>query len=570
MTHSKHTVIFWGAGATASLGMQMTGQQTKTLRTLALRQKDQTSLAQRIKAALEDKAKEPWTSALHDLLTILGDENEMEEAASTTTVTQDQMRAMCRNWRHGADKNEIQNRIVTLRTLYDWPALKAIINVCPGVQGDGESFRLNDLFNILDMHGQSGHGFRVKKGEFLTPQRVFGARNALKMLLQTTFYIDWHYGREAKREDLERHYDFAVALGRRMQRQGLELAGRSNISFDEREFYLGDVGFACFNWDPIALWCQFVANRDLNSSPSVPHVGCPACKLQIFHDLGHFVAGPRVKDDKGRSTKTPWHPMNESSALRLNDPDHGSSDRIRISKFLLPHGCLWWRECPNCGKLSSYMGDTWVWDSPTLIPPPPLKAFVQDVKFRPRDKKQEGEKPEREAWEKGEVDARACVHCETLTYAHHTQMIMQSNFKSPPPPFLDEIKRDLRIAVQEASHIVLMGYTLPPDDVDYRAFFAARRRRDPKKPVRCSVVVGRDNSPQWFGPSELDAKLEDMKKAGIEKGDAPRSTLEAARDLFGKENVRFYGGGIPNVFLDGGRVTDSAVDNLLTWENGEL
>ena len=45
--------------------------------------------------------------------------------------------------------------------------------------------------------------------------------------------------------------------------------------------------------------------------------------------------------------------------------------------------------------------------------------------------------------------------------------------------------------------------------------------------------------------------------------DAPRSTLEAARGLFGEENVRFCGGGIPNVFLDGGRVTDSAVDNLL-------
>ena len=257
--------------------------------------------------------------------------------------------------------------------------------------------------------------------------------------------------------------------------------------------------------------------------------------------------------------------MNESSALRLNDPDHGSNDRIRISKFLLPHGCLWWRECPNCGKLSSYMGDTWEWDSPTLIPaPPPLKAFVQDVEFRSRFKE------ERDEWEKGEVDARACYHCYTLTYAHHIQTIMQSNFKNPPPPFLDEIKRDLRVAVQNADHIVLMGYSLPPDDVDYRAFFAARRRHDPKKPVRCSVVVGRDNSPQWFGPSELDAMLEDMKKAGIEKGDAPRSTLEAARDLFGKENVRFYGGGIPNVFLDGGRVTDSAVDNLLTWENGEL
>ena len=560
MIRSKRTVIFWGAGATAGIGMQMTREQARTLRKLASRQEDQVPLAQRIEAALGGKAKELWTLALHDLLTILGDGNKTEEAASIFTVTQDQMEAMRRNWRHGAGDDEIRNRIVTLRTLYDWPALKAVIDVCPGVQGDGESFRLNDLFNVLDMHGQSGHGFRVKEKEFLTPQRVLGARNALKMLLQTMLYIDWQYGREAKREDLEHHYDFAVALGRRMQRQGLELAG-SNTSFDDREFYLGDVSFACFNWDPIALWCQFVANRNLNHSPSVPHVGCPACKLQIFHDLGHFVAGPRVEDNKGRSPKTPWHPMNESSALRLNDPDHGSSDRIRISKFLLPHGCLWWRECPNCGKLSSYMGDAWEWDSSTLIPPPPLKAFVRDVRFRPRDEKEKDEKKEHGAWGKGEVDARACVHCDTLTYAHHTQTIMQSNFKSPPPPFLDEIKRDLRVAVQKADHIVLMGYTLPPDDVDYRAFFAARRSLDPDKPVKCSVVVGRDHGSRWFVPSEWPAMLPRM-----EKENPPRTTLEAARDLFGEKNVRFYGGGIPNVFLDGGRVTDSAVDDLLIWK----
>ena len=205
------------------------------------------------------------------------------------------MEAMRRNWRHGADNDEIRNRIVTLRTLYDWPALKAVIKVCPGVQGDGKSFQLNDLFNVLDMHGQSGHGFRVKEREFLTPQRVLGARNALKMLLQTMLYIDWHYGREVNRRSLERHYDFAKELGRRMQQQGLKLA-ESGISFDSRKFYMGDVCFVSLNYDPIALWCQFVANRDLNRCP--PHIGCPASRLQVFHDLGHFVAGSRVGTHK--------------------------------------------------------------------------------------------------------------------------------------------------------------------------------------------------------------------------------------------------------------------------------
>ena len=42
--------------------------------------------------------------------------------------------------------------------------------------------------------------------------------------------------------------------------------------------------------------------------------------------------------------------------------------------------------------------------------------------------------------------------------------------------------------------------------------------------------------------------------------------LEAARDLFGKDNVRFYGHGIPQVLLEGGHVTDAAVERLLNWE----
>ena len=35
--------------------------------------------------------------------------------------------------------------------------------------------------------------------------------------------------------------------------------------------------------------------------------------------------------------------------------------------------------------------------------------------------------------------------------------------------------------------------------------------------------------PRWFGPSEWPAMLQEMEKA-----EAPLTTLEAARDLFGK------------------------------------
>jgi hypothetical protein len=42
--------------------------------------------------------------------------------------------------------------------------------------------------------------------------------------------------------------------------------------------------------------------------------------------------------------------------------------------------------------------------------------------------------------------------------------------------------------------------------------------------------------------------------------------VNAAIDIFGDDNVRFYGGGVPNVFLDsGGRATDATLERLLTW-----
>ena len=249
--------------------------------------------------------------------------------------------------------------------------------------------------------------------------------------------------------------------------------------------------------------------------------------------------------------------MNESSAQRLNDEDHGSSERIRISKFLFPHGCVCWRECPDCGKLSSYMGDKWELASPTLIPAPPLKGFAEDVDFR-REGGSEGE-----AWDQGEVDARACVHCGTLTYAHHTQTVMQTNFKKAFPPVIEEIQRDMRVLVQSAEHIVLMGYSLPSDDVVYRSFFAARRQRDPGKPVKCTIVDYDPSCPAnrcWLEPSEWPEQMKSR-----DKSETPRRTLEAARDIFGEKNVRFYGGGVPNVFLKGGQVTEAAVNRLLNW-----
>ena len=444
-------------------------------------------------------------------------------------------RALAAMKRNSQSRNPRQ-RVLRLRANYDWQALTAIIRICPRSREPAceGRFKVNDLLNLLDLYGGSDHGFHAGD-TFLTPQRIGSAKNALKMLLQTMFFIDWQVCR--KMEQLALHYDFAVALTRRMQNQGGELEGER---FESSKFYLGDLSFVSMNYDPVGLWCQMIANRHMNKDLNVPTVGTPERKLEIFVDQAHFVAGRRV----GKQPEV-WHSMNEPAVQRLNE----AGKCIRIMKFLLPHGCICWRECPNCGKLSNYLGDEWELGSSTLIPLPPLRVFVPDMK--PGN----ANSTEYDAWMKGEVDARECVHCETLTYAHHTSTLWQSNFKARPPSFIEEIQRDLRVVLKKARHIVLFGYSLPTDDVGYRALLAAHKQESAREAVKCTVVDQKKGYERWIGPAEL------RKNRGLQES----TPVGAAQDIFGRDNVRFYGGGIPEVFCEQGAVTDDAVERLLVW-----
>jgi len=539
-------VIFWGAGATAALGIRTTAYQEQFVHRITGADSTGRSLKKRVAEALGAKVAKPWHAAFFDLITILGDSDASYDSISD--VTDAQLKAMRRNWKRGASLNELRGRIVDLRLTYDWPALKSVVSICPGsVTG---KFRLNDLFNLLDMHIPTGFGFRAPAhgavsgaGEqFFDARRLIGAKNALLMILIASFYVDYQMCITTNQTVLAQYYEFAKALGRRMQRQGEDLF--SKHGHDQPAFYQADVGFISLNYDPIALWVQFFANRELNRA-KVPRIGSPPVSLDLFHDFGHLIPARRI--GKG-DDDWPWYPLNEGAAQRLNELDKGDS-RIRLTKFLFPHGCLCWRECPDCGKLSAYHGDDWELNAPGLFPPPPLLAF---------DKRKCAAwilGAEREQREKGKVDARKCLHCGTLTYAQHTQAVMQSSFKPRPPSFIEEIQRELRATTMQANHILFMGYSLPPDDVTYRAFFSARRQRRGTK-VRCTVVDWDTDNPDWYGPAALKART--FREA---------SPVNAACDIFGKENVRFYGGGVPDVFLDKGKATDAKLEQLLTWSS---
>lgn len=546
----KHQ-IFWGAGATQSLGIRTTAEQEEFICSVTDAIDPGRPLEKRVSEALGRSDKNPWHAALFDLITILGDDDAAYE--SIGAIAGHQVDAMGRNWRKGAATKELRERITHLRLVYDWPALKSAVRLCPG-RATGR-FRLNDLFNLLDMHIPPGSGFRgpvrgtwksVRQPQFLDVRRLVGAKNALLMILIAMFYIDYQVCIDTKRTNLEKYRDFMILLGRRMQTQAPALAGRYKL--DQPGFYQGDVSFVSINYDPIALWAGFIANKELNQSAAVPLTGSPAVVPHLFHDMGHLIPSRGIIP---RPPNVPWYPMNEAAAQRLNELTSGEAS-VRLTKFLFPHGSLCWRECPDCGKLSAYHGDDWDLCSRGLIPPPPLRAFDSG----PCPTLISGD--ERERRDRGEVDARACLHCGTLTFANHTQVMMQSSFKPRPPSFIEEIERDLRASTMQSDHIIFMGYSLPLDDVTYRAFFSARRQRFGPQEVRCTVVDKDAGGPNWYGPDELSKRI----AAGGLKESSP---VRAARDIFGEGNVRLYTGGIPSVFLNRGSATAAKLDQLLTW-----
>ena len=214
--------MFWGAGATASLGIHTTNDQAGFLRTLSPRPEGTERLESRVRSAFGHGGSDRWVSAFCDLLKILGDREEAtEDTLSPGDIHEEQLEAMSRNWKCKG-KDALRKRIVELRSLYDWPALIAAINVCPGDVSQRDTgggakeaqsgFKLIDLFNLLDMHHQSGHGFPDRQSTFLTPQRVLGARGALGLLIQALTYVDWHAHARTS-SNLRHHRAFAVELG---------------------------------------------------------------------------------------------------------------------------------------------------------------------------------------------------------------------------------------------------------------------------------------------------------------------------------------------------------------------
>lgn len=547
--HSEVLVVI-GAGATAKLGMPQSSAQSDVFRTLS---KGNVDYAEVLKKYFKGEDLSKIVSFLKAL-----DGNNKE--IGNFSISKDDINEIKNVYRNCNDESLLKNRILELRRDYDWNALKKIIGVCPCDENDNNLIR--DVYSIIDKKLQANQSIKIVNGkneEILPLSRIQGARNFLTMFINLLFASAWdNICNGGNSDKFSKYKKFINAFTKMMQDEGHKFYERG-FDVNSRDFYLFSCSFVSLNFEMVFPWLLMNSHREFNKDKKT-YIDDHPIKLWLDYGVEH--RGRKNVNGK----VVPTLEFAEAVASRENEDDHVGTELNRTGKFYFAHGSSNWRECPVCGRMTFYNGGNyWEYKSKKLIPPFPIPVF------EPIDEKSLTSK-ELE-WSKNlHYDSLQCMHCGSETKALDAPMIMQTMLKTTPTSFLEEIQRNVKVALSNARHIVLLGYRLPPDDtIWYETFAEAVKGREKEQEAYCSVVVGYEGKGEWLSGKELEMYVEKyVKYDNVEAYGV--SAIKNAWAVFDKVNVRAWTGGIPEVF---GNCTESDVKelfypNFVNWDGSRL
>ena len=544
-THSE-TLVFIGAGATAKLGMPSSNDQTTIFRDLCKKEASKEAL-------LSKFFSEPDLQKVVAFLKFLDSDNFYE-------VSDDDLKSAKVVYGEQTD-GLLKRRILELRTEYDWNAAKKIIKICPHDETDDNLIR--DVYSIIDGKLLSHQSLKVsieKSEEILSESRLQGARNFLTLFINMLFASAWNKIADGeKSEEFNQYKKFINSFDRLMQKEARDFYRRYSV--ESRDFYLFTTSFVSFNFEMVFPWLFMNSHYELNHQKSY----MKDKPLKLWLDFGCEHRGRKTNLD-GEIIST--LEFTEAVASRENEDEHIGSELNRCGKFYFAHGSSNWRECPVCGRMTFYFGysrNKWSYKSKELTSPFPIPLFGMDKINSLTAKEKEWRKQLR-------FDSLQCMHCGAETVASDAPMIMQTMYKSTPTSFLEEIQRNVKVSIEKARHIVLLGYRLPVDDTIWQhAFAEGVRSRQEGNEAFCSVVVGYMGEKRWLYGEELMHFVDAHRKAD-DSAAWGADAIENAIAIFGKEKVRAWTGGIPQVF---GECTEMDVKELfypdfVEWKNTRL
>lgn len=253
------TILMIGAGASVRLGMQTTEQLGKALYELS---RDELPLKERLEIVLTSSSS-TFKKSVFNFLSFLEKDTALEGVS--------------------------ESRRKVLIDIYDWTSLKKIIARCPGVSAG--NLQLQDVYNLIDMHLQSGHGFG-SSDDVIRPERMQAARNTANVLVAILHASAYQNMLKNNKNTYNQYYSFTKILAERMKNEGLERIQHHEMS--DRSFYMFSYSVISMNWDPLFLWLLFNAHKESNDMPAF--IGNPALPMKLFHDMAHFMAVRFVND----------------------------------------------------------------------------------------------------------------------------------------------------------------------------------------------------------------------------------------------------------------------------------
>lgn len=403
----------------------------------------------------------------------------------------DEIKSYIKKEIHILNNKDINELITFVRSKETYELRDFIIN-----SFSKNSFDMQEFYNLVDMAISEQRGF-ITSSRVYTVEEIKSFRKQFLSLLQMLFGMIENNILRDNPNDFALLKQFFKNIAKKELNKKIANYKSEKTNLQSKDFIFTDTEYISFNWDVLILWAMLLAHKDLNNE-NTNYISdkCGISKLKVFNEFFTYLDSCDISQNNGN-----WYPYNQTVAYRLNDTEHLSDRRVILFPTYFPHGQTHWLECNVCGKLTMYI----------------------DNKFRNYT----------EHFVMNNKNKYKCSHCRNTLSLENSAMLLQTNYKIKAP-YIEEIQRSMRVAINEAERLIFIGYSLPSDDIEYKSIF----RIGNKNNKQVYVVLYHQDS-----PNEFISATEAMSRC---HNSDTENSIKRYCDIFGESNVRVNLAGFPN------------------------
>ncbi len=451
---NKKTLIFFGAGSTASLGLPTTAIQDSIFKDLVMSDKP-------IKERLKGKGlSDSLIEDLEETLTLLLDGNgslSNQEAEIKRKEAEKKFRKRIKDIIGLPESNISRYLEVSFYSQYDWLAFKSIARA---IYNNAEEKKItiqdvltvitNSFLNRISLPTREIFEEDINRNKIKVyvnyPERLSGALKVYKLILYKIFK---HKVKEIRkhRKRIKMYEEFCKSLVEEFISfpENLE-----NITLNS----VSSLSLATLNWDPIFPILFMKACKEKNDE-------LISKKRRIYLGYGApFLVVKLSGRDKG------LYIFDEDSVTLVNamalEEKEVCSGRMQLYKFFVPHGLFNMRVCPKCQNIFIIL--------PTDVGKIKYNHLYTIFSLDPIPQKEDLEELNRLEKFQGKrffPSRIKCPICGTPTYFQDTFLQVQSIVKPEEPALIRKIYTDYAVSFSKAEHLIFIGYSFPIDDIPH-------------------------------------------------------------------------------------------------------